>query len=190
MNSTEPNTLILVNPSHPIPDDWENRITFAEIKTPNGMRKIEVNTLKAFRTLQEALLKERIILGASEACRSVSDQEAIVQELINEKGLDWALRHAAKPGYSEHHTGMAIDVWLDFIPEDQPRAGEFPDGYLYGKLHKHLPECGFILRYLSGKEAITGYDAENWHIRYTGLPHSVIMHEKHLTLEEYLDELH
>ena len=75
---------------------------------------------------------------------------------------------------------------LDFIAEDLPHADEFPDGYLHSVLCRHLSSCGFILRYPEGKSAITGYDPESWHIRYTGMPHSIIMEKEHLVLEEYL----
>ena len=183
---TRPDYLILVNRTHPVPEDWANHIQLEEIETKHGPALMESETLVSFRRLQDALRSDRVILGVTRAYCSVSRQRELLEEMTKDEGAKWAERHVAPPGCSEHHTGLAVDVWLDFIAEDLPHADEFPDGYLHSVLCRHLSSCGFILRYPEGKSAITGYDPESWHIRYTGMPHSIIMEKEHLVLEEYL----
>ena len=94
----------------------------------------------------------------------------------------------AEPGCSEHHTGLALDFvamidgkWLIESKEIRERSDELQPVY------DMLPQYGFILRYIRGKETITAYPAEPWHIRYVGDPAiaSEIM-EHGITLEEYL----
>ena len=91
----------------------------------------------------------------------------------------------AVPRHSEHQTGLAIDLaenkeQIDFICPHFPYMG------IWGKFRMTAPRFGFVERYVSGKEQITGIGAEPWHFRYVGYPHSVIMTEKDMALEEYI----
>ncbi|MBQ1805909.1 MAG: M15 family metallopeptidase, partial [Oscillospiraceae bacterium] len=88
-------------------------------------------------------------------------------------GTDYVKAYVAVPGYSEHHTGLAIDLYL-----------ESPD--VWAKIHAKLADCGFILRYPQGKEAVTGYAYEPWHIRYVGVETAREITARGLALEEYL----
>lgn len=96
----------------------------------------------------------------------------------------------AEPGTSEHHTGLALDFvaklggkWVIETAEINRRIDEMRPVY------DLLPKYGFILRYLPGKEEITGYPAEPWHIRYVGDPEvATEIADKGITLEEYLGE--
>ena len=100
-----------------------------------------------------------------------------------------AQRFVAAPGYSEHHTGLALDFvaeiggrWLIESKEIIERAEELQPVY------DLLPKYGFILRYLKGKEEITGYPAEPWHIRYVGDPGTAArIAARGIVLEEYSD---
>ena len=94
-----------------------------------------------------------------------------------------AKRYVAKPGYSEHHTALALDL----TPYDTCGNEVQDDDYeAYGKLHPHLHEFGFILRYPAGKEDVTGYPFEPWHIRYVGVDAAREIYENGWTLEEYV----
>lgn len=99
------------------------------------------------------------------------------EEMYEEKGADYAL----PAGYSEHNLGLSLDIGSTLGTMEHAPEGEW--------LTKHAWDYGFILRYPKDKAAITGIQYEPWHFRYVGLPHSQIMKEKHLTLEEYLDYL-
>src|SRR5690606_37126897 len=83
--------------------------------------------------------------------------------------------------YSEHNLGLSLD-----IGSTQQKIENSPEG---NWIEKNSWKYGFILRYPKDKTDITGIQYEPWHIRYVGLPHSAIMKEKNLVLEEYLEYL-
>lgn len=89
-------------------------------------------------------------------------------------------RYMAKPGASEHHTGLAFDMSV-------PGEDSFSSTKQYRWLAENCWDYGFIIRYTAEKKSITGINAEPWHIRYVGLPHSQIMRDTGQCLEEYLD---
>jgi len=97
--------------------------------------------------------------------------------LYEEMGSEYAL----PAGNSEHNLGLSLDVG-----STQSKMSEAPEGRW---VEKNAWKYGFILRYPKDKIDITGIAYEPWHIRYVGLPHSAIMHEKNLVLEEYLSYL-
>ncbi|MGE7185361.1 VanY-A/VanY-F/VanY-M family D-Ala-D-Ala carboxypeptidase [Peribacillus sp. NPDC006672] len=97
--------------------------------------------------------------------------------LYEEMGADYAL----PAGYSEHNLGLSLDVGSTQTTMDKAPEGKW--------VEKNAWEYGFILRYPSDKTVVTGIQYEPWHIRYVGLPHSAIMQEMNLALEEYLDYL-
>lgn len=88
-------------------------------------------------------------------------------------------KYVAKPGSSEHHTGLAFDVT---VPGEQ-----FPLTPQSKWLAENCWDYGFIIRYTEEKQPITGINAEAWHVRYVGLPHSLIMRDNNWCLEEYLE---
>ncbi len=97
--------------------------------------------------------------------------------LFENMGPDYAL----PPGYSEHNLGLSLDVG-----STQMRMADAPEGRW---IEENAWKYGFILRYPKDKVGITGIQYEPWHIRYVGFPHSAIMKEKNLVLEEYLEYL-
>jgi D-alanyl-D-alanine dipeptidase/carboxypeptidase len=107
---------------------------------------------------------------------------------LSELGLEFTKKYVAYPGHSEHHTGLAIDLahnqeQIDFICPDFPYEG------ICNEFRNKATDYGFVERYQSGKEIITGIAPEPWHFRYVGYPHSRLMHEQNLSLEEYIDYL-
>ena len=106
-------------------------------------------------------------------------------DAIGAYGADIAQRTVAKPGYSEHHTGLAIDF---LIVEDGEVLDSEDESYI--TLHKRLlcclPDFGFILRYPKGRKHITGYRHEPWHIRYTGVTLAKYIYENGYVLEEVI----
>lgn len=98
-------------------------------------------------------------------------------KLYREKGADYAL----PAGYSEHNTGLSLDIGSS--------RGEIKDSPEGKWLRANAWDYGFILRYPEDKTNITGIKYEAWHFRYVGLPHSLVMKEKNMVLEEYLADL-
>lgn len=126
-------------------------------------------------------------LDVDSAYRSKEYQEKVMNEIIKEKGIEYARKYVAVPGYSEHQTGLAIDICLkrgnDFIYDDD-LLGTGVIEFIEENAHKF----GFILRYPKGKENITKYNYEPWHLRYVGLKLADYLYSKDITLEEYYYE--
>lgn len=122
----------------------------------------------------------------SSAYRTMEKQEEIYQDRLDRYGSEYAASYVADPGYSEHHTGLSLDLSVladdgySYDIETYADTAWFMDNY---------KNYGFILRYPVHKAAITSIDYEGWHYRYVGLPHSLIITEKDLCLEEYIDYL-
>ncbi|MBP1755489.1 MAG: hypothetical protein H6Q59_1887 [Firmicutes bacterium] len=117
--------------------------------------------------------------------RSLQDQTDIYRSSMTEYGAEFTTKYVALPNHSEHQSGLAIDLAkrqpeIDFIRPYLPYEGR------YGDFRRKAPDYGFIERYQSGKEKITGIAHEPWHFRYIGWPHSKIMAEQGLSLEEYI----
>lgn len=114
-------------------------------------------------------------LYVSSDLRTSEEQEALYKEDPNT---------ATIPGASEHQTGLALDVYVAYYAGDafiKSPSGRF--------VNSNAHEYGFIIRYPSYGEEITGIRYEPWHIRYVGLPHSMVIYNNHLTLEEYVELL-
>ena len=109
--------------------------------------------------------------------RSYETQTQLYQNYVNKDGKAEADRYSARPGYSEHQTGLAFDLIGtngDLVTEE--KAAQW--------LLDHAADYGFVVRYLKGKEKDTGYMAEEWHIRYVGKEAKEIA-ASGLSLEEY-----
>lgn len=109
--------------------------------------------------------------------RSYETQTQLYQNYVNKDGKAEADRYSARPGYSEHQTGLAFDLVGtngDLVTEE--KAAQW--------LLDHAADYGFVVRYLKGKEKETGYMAEEWHLRYVGKEAKEIA-ASGLSLEEY-----
>lgn len=187
--------LALVNKLHPLPDGWESALAVAETTNSVGDTvEVEEKAYAAYLQLKADLEEnDGIYLELDSARRSVAAQQDIMDRFIEKYGADYAAKTVAQPGYSEHHTGLALDLYFRLQEGD----GTFTDVYynedmvqypeIWEKIHAKLADYGFILRYLDGREHITGYGYEPWHIRYVDSPEIAkeIM-DRDITLEEYL----
>ena len=121
--------------------------------------------------------------------RPRAEQQAIWEDALAEHGKAFTETYVARPGCSEHQTGLAIDLGENG-PEVDFLCPAFPDSGPCGALRRRAADFGFVLRYPKGKENVPGIGYEPWHFRYVGWPHAKLMEEKHLVLEEYLEWLH
>lgn len=125
-----------------------------------------------------------VVLQVNHAYRSPEDQQQLLERLIAEKGREKAMSIGAPPYFSEHHTGLAMDVSGRRNEEGQRIT---PAAEAYQWLADHCHEFGFMVKNLKGKEAITGTTYEPWHIRYVGDRTAArIMHDEQLTMDEYI----
>jgi D-alanyl-D-alanine dipeptidase/carboxypeptidase len=118
--------------------------------------------------------------------RSEAEQESIYQSALAEHGAAFTGKFVAKPGQSEHQTGLAIDLGIH-APQKDALCPEFPDSGICRVLRQKAAAFGWIERYPLGKENITKIAHEPWHFRYVGFPHAAIMAQRSLTLEEYIE---
>lgn len=123
-------------------------------------------------------LKDGAKLNITSGFRSYDYQEKVYNEYVKEYGEDKTNTFSAKPGHSEHQSGLAIDICED----SDKFIGTKEDVWLQENAYKF----GFVVRYPKGKESITGYKYEPWHLRYVGKKHAKRIYDKKLTLEEYL----
>lgn len=140
---------------------------------------------EAFEALAaEAKLSDYELVAFS-TYRSFDYQQQLYDRYVSNDGVEAADRYSARPGYSEHQTGLAFDIGELHFEQHFAREsfGETPAGqWLAANAHKY----GFIMRYPNGKEKITGYMFEPWHFRYVGVDHATKIYEANTTLEEYL----
>ena len=137
-------------------------------------------TYNAFIEMFNAAKKENLTLIINSSYRSYEDQEEIYNDLKNSKGEEYADKIAAKPGHSEHQTGMSID-----IQTYGSTAATFEEYEEFNWLKQNAHKYGFILRYPKDKEFLTGYEYESWHYRYVGTEAATYIYENNITFDEY-----
>ena len=182
------NYLVLVNKNNLIKESYFKDLELVECKNDDGdIIKVEKETYSAYLELKNYLDSINIDVVIGSAFRSIEEQQKIIDDFTKEHGEEYVKKYVASIRTSEHHTGLALDLVL-LVEEDENLAeGELPlKERLYREIHKHLSDYGFILRYPVGKESITGYNYEPWHIRYVGRKVANYIYHNGLTLEEYV----
>lgn len=181
--------LVLVNKSHELPAGFvpgdlvvpDVRFAFSEDLPKKQMRQ---EAAQALELLFQKAEEDGIDLAAVSGFRSYDRQAAIFASAAQRVGEVEANRVSARPGQSEHQTGLAMDVSSASVGYQLVESfGEMPEGQW---LAANAPAYGFIIRYPAGKESITGYRYEPWHIRYVGVEHATRISQREITLEEYL----
>lgn len=143
---------------------------------------VREETGNMFTKMRDDAALENITLKITSAYISAEEQKAVYDEQLltdTEKNID---RFCPRPGHSEHHSGMAIDViGSNGNQENFAQSAEFQ--WLTANCHKY----GFIIRYMDETEEITGFKGNPCHLRYVGTEVSTYMHDNNVkTLEEYL----
>ena len=172
--------LLLVNSTHPLADDYSVDLTDLR----NG-QSVDTRILS-----DDAARSEDIYPIVSDAYRTREDQQTLMDDVIqnyedegysSEEASSKAEQVIAKPGTSEHETGLAIDIAGD---DDYDQDTDSVLEWMNSNAYKY----GFILRYPSGKESVTGAEAENDHYRYVGKEAAKVIHDQGICLEEYLSQ--
>jgi len=180
--------LILVNKAYPLAADYEP-YDLAPIGYFAPDRSAESRYMRAeaavhFRAMVEAAKEKGLEIVMTTAYRSYNFQEILYNGYVAQKGEAAANLTSARPGQSEHQTGLAVDLSSPAIDyELSYEFGTIAEGrWLVENAYKY----GFIIRYPKGKEAETGYSYEPWHIRYVGKTAAAEIFEQSISLEEYL----
>lgn len=176
--------LILVNQFHPYCINHSEELVFVD---QDQTIELNANAAAVLEYLLRDIKGEREIIPVS-GHRTIEEQEFLFHNSMIENGEEYTRKFVALPGCSEHHTGLAIDLQWIFGEEDII-CPSFPNEGVCKKFRERAAKYGYILRYPEGKEESTGIGYEPWHFRYVGYPHSELMEEYGLTLEEYLEFL-
>ncbi len=148
---------------------------------------LEKETFNQWLKLKKAGLKLGYHYEITAGFRTHDYQKEILNYFIEKLGKEVALRRVALPYHSEHETGLAIDFTYLRIGEDNKLHSKVieENDIEYIWILKNMHKYGFILRYPKGKEEITGYIHEAWHIRYVGVKLATLLYNQNLTMEEY-----
>lgn len=178
----DPNALLVIcNKYYQLPSDF----------TPEGLKSVpdgyfvadgksyqlKQNALDAFISMSDAAKQEGLSLRIISAYRSNSYQANLYQKYKNNNGQTAADRFSARPGHSEHETGLAIDI------NDVAQAFENTEEFTW--LGKNAHKYGYVLRYPEGMENVTGYMYEPWHYRYLGIEVATQLKNSGLTYDAY-----
>ncbi|MFD1065161.1 D-alanyl-D-alanine carboxypeptidase family protein [Oceanobacillus locisalsi] len=183
--------LALVNKDFALPGDYTPEdlmvpdvpFPFTEDLPKKYMRE---NAAHALEDLFAAAEEEGLEMFAQSGYRSFDRQEDVFAANAAENGEEHANTYSARPGESEHQTGLAMDVTSAEVNLELVEAfGDTEEGQW---IAENAPEYGFIIRFPEGDEDITGYQYEPWHLRYVGEETAKYITEQDITLEEYYEE--
>jgi len=134
----------------------------------------------AYKEMWKKAKEDDLTLIVTSSYRNYETQEYLWNKYADSKSEEWADSLSARAGYSEHQSGLALDiVTYNVVMNDFEKTDEFK------WLLKNAYKYGFILRYPKDKKNITGYDYESWHYRYVGKDVAKTIHEKNITFDEY-----
>lgn len=171
--------LIIVNKYYYLDSDYEpDDLEVIDSNYSQGVNNRLCHSARvAFEEMAAAAALDNIKLFNVSAYRSYQTQENIYNRNVANKGVEETDKASARPGNSEHQSGLALDVnWINTEFEDTPAFK-----WLQNNAHKY----GFILRYLKNKEDLTGYIYEPWHYRYVGKEVASKIKEEGITFDEY-----
>ncbi len=183
---------VLVNKKRNLPSDYipedlvvpDVPFSFSGDSPKKQMRK---EAAAALEKLVAAAKKDDITLKAVSGYRSYKTQQSLFDSYAKKDGIEAANRYSAHPGQSEHQTGLTMDISGASVNYQLTAdLGKAKEGIW---LAEHAAEYGFIIRYPEGKEDITGYTYEPWHIRYIGADAAKAVYESMLTFEQYFETL-
>ena len=160
----------------------ENMVSVSKQYSYGENQMVTSETYNAFLEMFKAAKDQDLTLIINSSYRSYEDQEEIYNDFKNSRGIEYADKIAARAGYSEHQTGLAIDIMnnKELYIDEKDTKKEYE--WLINNSYKY----GYILRYPKEKEHITGYIFEDWHFRYFGERLATELYNSKLTYEEYL----
>lgn len=180
--NTELKNLLLVNKHYQLEETYipENLIEVSNWYC-YGENQIIKDAYESFIEMYNKAKEEEITLIINSSYRNYESQKNTYNRLKNTFGTTKADSQAARPGHSEHETGLAFDI---FAPGNASTE-DFKESNAYLWLKEHAYQYGFIERYPQDKEYLTGYAFESWHWRYVGIEVATKIYEEQITFDEY-----
>lgn len=179
---TSLNERMLVNKFYHLDENYlpDDIVNVSNKYAYNGNR-LRQDAYDAFVDMWNAAMDNNIKLIINSSYREYEKQSSIYEDYKNWYGQTKADKQAARPGYSEHQTGLVIDVFSS----DNQLTGTFKDSEGYKWLKENAYKYGYIERYPDGKEYLTGYEFESWHWRYVGKDAAKVIQNENITYDEY-----
>lgn len=173
--------LILVNKYHYLTKSYvpNNLVPINPDYARNGMSLVK-EAKEAFEKLSQDAKQDNMMIFAISSYRSYDYQLNLYNTYVGADGKKAADTYSARAGFSEHQTGLVVDIYDGITPYTS-----FEETKEFKWMQENAHKYGFILRYPKDKVKITGYQYESWHYRYVGIKIAKIIKEKNLSLEEY-----
>lgn len=183
---------VLVNKNYRLPDDYEpSDLVVLDVPLYNNDTSNEANYLReeaavALKELFTAASTQGHKLMARSGYRSYETQATLYNNYVSRDGVESADTYSARPGHSEHQTGLTVDVTADCVDHGLTESfGETPEGqWVADNAHRF----GFIIRYPQERVLETGYQYEPWHLRYVGVKFATEIYQQNLILEDWILE--
>lgn len=171
--------MLIVNKTYNLPKDYQPENPYTPITGERGTNFIDKDVMQAFTQMQSDATSIGLNIYIASGYRGYNNQNTLYNNYVARDGKEAADKYSARPGYSEHQTGLCFD--LNSIDDSFANTDEGrwinENAYLYG----------FIIRYPKGKENETGYQYESWHLRYVGmeLAKKLYNNGSWITMEDY-----
>lgn len=170
--------ILLVNKYHQLPSSFVPS-NLVQAKTC-GSPTLTQEAADAYDKMCADVLAAGLTMTDSSSYRSFTYQTNLYNYYVKQDGVEATDRVSARPGFSEHQTGLAVDI------SNGLGIDLFVNTQTYQWVSQNCARYGFIMRYPKGKEEVTGYSFESWHYRYVGVEVAQAVMEKGLTLDEYI----
>ena len=172
---------ILVNKYIYLPEDYiPNNLTTISTEFSSSTRQLVYEAKEAFEKMATAAKEQGYTIRAISAYRSYEYQKGLYDSYVQKDGITIADTYSARPGHSEHQTGLVVD-----IDNGETDYNNFESTKEFEWMETNAQNYGYILRYPKEKKDITGYDYESWHYRYVGKDIATFIKNNNLTFDEY-----
>lgn len=176
------NPLVLVNKYNYLGETFipQNLETINREYALNNMKLVNY-AREAFEKMAKAAKEENLNIIAMSTYRSFSYQVDLYNKYKKNDGQEAADKYSGRPGFSEHQSGLAVDVY-----NGKENYTNFEKTKEFTWMKEHANEYGFIIRFPEGKENETGYKYESWHYRYVGIEIATHIKNNNISFEEYI----
>lgn len=180
-SDTSKGILMIANKYYSLDQYAPELVTMASKYTRVSGAQMNKEAYDAFVKLSDAAAKDGYSILSQSAYRSYATQLSLYNSYVSANGKVWAEKWSARPGYSEHQTGLALDV----LTSSCKSLGDFENTDEFNWMKANSYKYGFIWRYQDDTTSLTGYGYEPWHYRYVGKDAAKIIYDNDITFDEY-----
>ena len=192
-DTTNPDSItVIANKKHSIGQYEPDDLVAVSHPGSNGTQYMRQEAANAMEAMLTAADEDGVILYTQSGYRSYNTQVSLWQSYANRDGVDAADTYSSRAGYSDHQTGLAMDIMGINTRMNESDRSDCPIEQCEGSeaslwLKENAADYGFIMRFPPGKQEITGYVSEWWHYRYVGVELAQTITNNGLTMEEYFN---